>query len=84
MKTDKIPHTPRNGLIARVAIQCDCPDTGLTGTFLYSGESHKNKQSRVTPVFDDLVEMFTALNAPGSRWEAVSKGDCSNGYIFKG
>ena len=82
MKNTSIPHIARRGLIARVAIQCQCPDTGETGTFLFSGESHRNKLSRVTPVFDDLHELLTTLNRADSNWEEVKTGDCSLGFIF--
>ncbi len=79
MKTSVIPHSlplPR-GLIARVAIQCTCPDTGATGSFLFSGESHRNKLSRVSPVYDDLAELFPAVRA---EWQEVTDGNCGNGY----
>ena len=72
------PHEARKGLIARVAIQCDCPDTGKTGSFLFSGESHRNKHSRVTPVYSDLHEMFNAIKPD---WEEVTPGNCSLGFV---
>lgn len=61
MKTETIPHQPFRGLIARVAIQCTCPDTGHTGTFLFSGETWRAKGSRVSPVYDDCYEMLPAI-----------------------
>jgi len=78
MKIQSVPHIARKGLIARVAIQCECPDTGATGSFLFSGESHRNKQSRVTPVYDDLHELFHAVKAD---WREVTPGNCSQGFI---
>ncbi|HSS99163.1 MAG TPA: hypothetical protein VLK33_19145 [Terriglobales bacterium] len=81
MKTDKIFHGPIfKGTIARVAIQCDCPDTGLTGSFLFTGESHKTKGSRVTPVYDDLAELFPAVKAD---WSEVSPGNSAYGFTKK-
>ena len=76
MKQSDIPHTPFKGTIARLAIQCDCPDTGATGSFLFVGESHRNKKSRVTPVYDDLYELCQAI---GKDWEEVrgSVADCA-------
>lgn len=71
MKNADIPHTPLRGTIARLAIQCDCPDTGATGSFLYTGESHRQRLSRVTPVYDDLAELFPAIRA---EWERISDG----------
>ena len=82
MKETSIPHLPYNGLIARVAIQCECPDTGVTGTFLFSGESHRSKHSRVTPVYNDLHELLTSLNFPNSNWTEVQDGNCSFGFIY--
>lgn len=79
MKTTSIPHSlplPR-GLIARVAIQCPCPDTGHIGSFLFSGESHAAAGSRVSPVYDDLAELFPAIRA---EWDEVTPGNCGNGY----
>ena len=79
MKTDIIPHPlplPR-GLIARVAIQCDCPDTGHTGSFLFTGATHRASGSRVSPVYDDLAELFPAVRA---EWREVTPGNCANGY----
>lgn len=79
MITTAIPHSlpiPR-GLFARVAVQCTCPDTGATGSFLFTGESHRTSCSRVTPVYADLAEMFPAIRAD---WEQVAPGDCGYGY----
>lgn len=79
MQTSSIPHPlplPR-GLTARVAIQCDCPDTGHTGSFLFSGESHRSAGSRVSPVYDDLSELFPAVRAD---WQEVVPGNCGHGY----
>ena len=79
MKTDSIPHSlplPR-GLIARVAIHCVCPDTGDEGCFLYSGESHRTKGSRVSLVYPDLAALFQAVR---SDWQEVQDGNCAYGY----
>lgn len=67
-------------MAARVAIQCDCPDTGLTGSFLFVGESHRAKHSRVSPVYDDLAEMFPAVI--GAGWKQTPD-NCATGYTFK-
>ncbi len=55
MKTE----TKAEGTIARTAIQCTCPDTGKTGSFLYTGTSHRESGSRVSPVCRDLAELYT-------------------------
>jgi hypothetical protein len=77
MKTET-PHSPCTGLIARVAIQCACPDTGEIGSFLYSGETPRAKGSRVTPVYADLAGLFAATRG---QWAQVGHGlDCA--YTF--
>ncbi len=82
MKTDIIPAPLplERGLIARLAIQCTCPDTGHTGSFLFTGPTHRASQSRVSPVFHDLYEMFTS---PAFRadWQEVVNGNAGHGYI---
>jgi hypothetical protein len=77
--TTKLPHAPFRGLIARPAIQCTCPDTGETGCFLFSGETHRAAGSRVTPVFADCVALFSALRG---QWEQVGHGLDVHAYIF--
>lgn len=61
---------PITGTIAREAIQCVCPDTGETGSFLFTGESHRNPGSRVSPIFSGLAGVFEWANANG--WESES------------
>lgn len=80
MKTPSLPHTPYSGLIARTAIQCVCPDTGKTGSFLFSGESHRNKGSRVTPVFNDLTALYQFLNF--NDWIPANINYPTGAYIF--
>lgn len=72
-----IPHTPYDGLIARTATQCACPNSGETGSFLYSGDSHKEKGSRVTPVCADLCELYAYLRE--NRWESVGH---NGAYVY--
>lgn len=62
------------GLIARTAIQCVDPETGLTGSWYFSGDSCRAKGARVSPLFADLYDLFRWLvTAPD--WEFV--GDTS-------
>ena len=77
MNTIPYPLPLPRGLIARVAIQCTCPDTGAVGSFLFTGESHRTSCSRVTRVFADLAELFPAVRAD---WEEVTPGNSGNGY----
>jgi hypothetical protein len=51
----KIPR----GLHARSVIQCVEPDTGEIGCWLFTGDSHREPGSRVSPVFSDCLELFT-------------------------
>lgn len=60
------------GTLAYLAIQCTCPDTQQTGSFLFTGETHRNPDSRVSPVFDDCVELFQWCNANG--WKRAYSG----------
>lgn len=71
--TEQKPH----GTIAREAIQCVCPDTGALGSFLFTGESHRNKGSRVSPVCADLAELYIWARENG--W--VSEGGAR---VFRG
>ena len=80
MKTQVIPRsTPIfTGTIARLAIQCICPDTGEKGSFLFTGESHFNKGSRVTPVYEDLQELFSSVKPD---WREIQDGNAGLGFI---
>jgi hypothetical protein len=49
---------PKIGTIAQVAIQCRNPCTEETGTFLFTGNSHRNTSSVVSPTFSDIWELF--------------------------
>lgn len=78
MKTATIPHKAPKGLIAQIAISCRCPDTGIEGSFLFSGETWRAKGSRVSPVYDDLAELFPAVCAD---WEQIVHGYGCISYI---
>ena len=55
------------GTLCDVASQCVDPETGVTGSWLFSGGSHKEPDARVTPVFKDLHECFTWIYKNGFR-----------------
>ncbi len=61
----KIP----NGLLASVALQCIHPTTGEGGDFLFSGDSHRDPDSIVSPVFNDLQELWDWARL--NNWESV-------------
>lgn len=65
-------YTP-NGLLCKIAVQCVDPETGIVGDFLFAGESHREKGARVSPVYDDLSELY--------RWMAASKYEHTSGYL---
>lgn len=46
-------------MTAHVAIQCVHPETRQTGCWLFTGESHRIAGACVSPVFDDLANLFT-------------------------
>lgn len=71
-----------SGLIARVAIQCPCPDTGEVGCFLFSGDSVKVRGSRVSQVYACIAELLWDANQPGSQWHQVTPGNCANGFVY--
>jgi hypothetical protein len=60
---------PFRGTIARLAISCNCPDTGIEGTFLFTGESHRNEGSRISPIFPSLYELCGWMRTNG--WKEV-------------
>ena len=72
MKTASIPRTGviHKGTHAQLAVQCLCPDTGLEGTFLFTGDSHRIKGSRVSPIFEDVAE-FAMFPKMREHWEPV-------------
>lgn len=45
------------GTVASMAMQCDYPINGKTGTFLYTGESHKDSGAIVSPLFDSVYDL---------------------------
>ena len=59
-----------DGLMVDIAIECTCPDTGKTGCWFFSGESHRNAGSRQTPIFADLGDLFHW--AVRNRWEPIA------------
>ncbi len=79
MRDASIPNQNQpKGLIARLAIQCPCPDTGVKGSFLFSGESYQNRQSRVTPVYNGLAELFAKAQ---EKWEEIIPGNAAYGFM---
>lgn len=64
------------GTIARLAIGCSFPETGETGSWLFTGGDHREKGTAVSPLFNDVAEAckWAALN----RWRS-----CGNaGFIY--
>ncbi len=69
MTTNSNRYMPK-GLIARIAIQCQHPQTGKTGCWAFSGQNHKDTDSIVSPFFSDYAEVVHWMNATG-QWDAV-------------
>jgi len=49
-------------MTGKIATQCICPNTGKTGSFLFEGPSHREKDTRLSPLFRDLGELFPWLH----------------------
>ena len=64
------------GTIARTAIQCDYPN-GKTGTFIFTGEDHRNPDAIVSPLFPSVYEMVKWANA--NNWTSYA-----GPYVFDG
>lgn len=63
-----IIHTkPEPGCQAKAAICCICPDTGIEGCFLYTGESHRIPGTRVSEIHGSLAGLFPAIKLSGWR-----------------
>lgn len=62
-------YKPR-GLLASVAVQCEDPASGKTGSFLFIGESHKGKDAIVSPVMTDTYELHKWCMANG--WRSIA------------
>lgn len=65
-----------NGLVARVAIQCEHPETKQIGTWLFSGQSHREIGAAKSPLFPDCVALFEWCRA--NNWKGY--GD---GYVYE-
>ena len=64
--TQGITHTqPKPGCEAKIATCCECPDTGIEGCFLYTGESHRTQGSRVSEIHPNLASLFPAIRILG-------------------
>jgi hypothetical protein len=74
-----IDQTPRKvyrpGTTAQVAVQCRCANTRKLGSFLFVGESHRNYDSRVSPVFDNVGELFAWCHR--ENWIGVNGSACN-------
>lgn len=54
------------GVVAALAIQCKDPDSGEVGSFLFDGVDHRTQGTRISPVFNDLVDLFRWM---GKDWK---------------
>ena len=70
-KGQETPRKVFQGTLAQVAIQCIDPETGMTGSWLFTGLSHRELGSRVTPVFADVYDLTQNLKG---QWESVTLG----------
>jgi len=72
------------GTICRIASQCIDPETGNTGTWLFSGQDHREKDSRRTPLFPDFYSLCRWIHdeCPGT-FTQVGAGQ-PLAYVFNG
>lgn len=59
---------PFNNSVAieyRTTAQCQDPETGKTGCWAFEGDDHRKIGTRISPVFDDLANLFHWLNTNG-------------------
>jgi hypothetical protein len=68
-------YTPQ-GLLANIAIQCTDPRSGQIGTFLFLGESHKDKDSIISPLCADSWALHRWCKDNG--WRSIG-----NRYIYE-
>jgi hypothetical protein len=62
-------YKPR-GLLASVAVQCADPKTGKVGSFLFTGESHKNESAVISPILPDTYALHQWCMANG--WRSIA------------
>lgn len=60
------------GTNARLALQGLHPVSGVKGTFLFFGESHRLPEAAVSPALDGIAEMHQWAIANG--WKSVREG----------
>lgn len=66
-----------NGTIARLAMQCTHPVLKKTGTWLFTGDSHRIVGSGVSPLFADCLECF--------EWARNNNFEpCGVDFIYRG
>lgn len=60
--------------LAQVAVHCTDPETNQVGTFLFIGDSWRKPNSRVSPVFPGLAELYA--------WAAIAGWkECPEGFV---
>ena len=64
------PPTP--GTFAKVAIQCKYPGTTKEGSFLFTGDSHRNPNNIRSPRFNDCAELHRYAVENG--WKSEGSG----------
>lgn len=53
--------------IARFTICCVHPELKKTGSWLFTGESHRIPGTSISPFFNDVAELFKWANSNGWR-----------------
>lgn len=61
---------------AQYTIQCQNPDTGEVGNWIFKGESHRIKQSAISPIFKDLHALFVWMSENGWKKSCHAPTGC--------
>jgi hypothetical protein len=70
---------------AHFTIQCEDPETGRQGCWVFKGEDYRMAGCKLSPAFCDVVDLFLWMEANGwemtggltcERREATSENDC--------
>lgn len=73
-------YLPR-GLVARLAVQCTHPESGLTGSWLFGGDSWRELGAAATPLFADCYDLFRWLKVNG--WEQTPDSSPTLAYTYR-
>lgn len=68
----------------RYTIQCVDPETGKTGCWIFVGDDHRKKGTRITEVFSDLKGLFEHMDKTGWHTSQVPPLSCEHPELDNG